>query len=67
MLACVKLCKEDYQSLLDLFDPAGKTVLTNLVALGTSYDRKISKSTKNIEKSAMDRARLLLQTRSIPS
>lgn len=60
VLICVKVSKEDYQTLLSLFPEEYKAVLTNLVVLGISYDKKISKSTKNIEKSAMDRARHLL-------
>ena len=54
VLTCIKLSKQDYQDIIGLFDGDSKRVLTNLVALGVSYDKNISKSTKNIDKAAMD-------------
>ena len=67
VLACIKLSKEDYQKLLGMFDEGDRTALVNFLALGISYDKSISRSTKNIEKSVMDRARHLLEERAIPS
>lgn len=46
--------------LLSLFSEEDKKILINLNALGITYDKKIGKSTKNIDKSTMDRSRQLL-------
>ena len=67
MLACIKLNKEDYLKILNLYPEEDKKVLVNFIALGITYDKSISKSTKNIERPAMDLARQLLEERSIPS
>ena len=60
MLACIKLNKEDYIKILNLYQEEDKKVLVNFIALGITYDKHISKSTKNIERPAMDLARQLL-------
>lgn len=67
ILSCVKVTKEDYQNILDLYKEEDQRALKNLVAFGITYDKKVSKSTKNIDKSTMDRARQLLSTKSISS
>jgi hypothetical protein len=66
-LSCVKVSKEDYQNILDLFKEEDQRALKNLVAFGITYDKKVAKSTKNIDKTTMDRARQLLNTKSISS
>jgi len=67
ILSCVKVSKEDYQNILDLFKEEDQKALKNLVAFGITYDKKVAKSTKNIDKTTMDRARQLLNTKSISS
>ncbi len=63
----MKVSKEDYQNILDLFKEEDQRALKNLVAFGISYDKKVGKSTKSIDKATMDRARQLLNTKSISS
>ena len=67
VLACVKLNKDDYQKILSLFGESDKRKLINFIAMGVTYDKNISRSTKNIDRIIMERARKLLEERSIPS
>ncbi len=51
VLSCIKLSKKDYEKLLDKFpNENDKCVLRNIIALGVTYDRSVSKSTKAIQK-----------------
>ncbi len=51
VLSCIKLSKKDYEKLLDKFpNENDKSVLRNIIALGVTYDRSVSKSTKAIQK-----------------
>jgi len=67
VLICIKLSKEDYFTILNLFNEEEQIILKNLVVFGIKYDRKISKSTKSIDKLAMERARTRLKLNSMPS
>jgi hypothetical protein len=66
-LSCIKLSKDDYLTLMGLFKEEEKNVLRNLTVFGITYDRKVSKSTKSIDKTAMERARNKLKEKSMPS
>jgi hypothetical protein len=52
---------------LDLYKEEDQRALKNLVAFGITYDKKVTKTTKNIDKTTMDRAKQLLSTKSISS
>lgn len=49
-LSCIKMSKDDYENLMNLYSNEDKKILKNLIALGVSYDGSISKSTKTITK-----------------
>lgn len=56
VLNCIKLSRQDYQILFDLFEEKDQKVLKNVITLGVKYDRKITTSTKNIDKNTRMKA-----------
>ena len=66
-IVCIKLSKADYQTLVGLFEKEDQTVLRNLSVMGVSYDHKVSRSTKNIDKTTRGMATKKLEHSSMPS
>lgn len=49
-LSCIKMSKDDYGTMMNLFNNEDQKILKNLIALGVCYDGSLSKSTKTITK-----------------
>lgn len=64
---CIRLSRADYETLINLFKQDQQKVISNLAVFGIRYDKKISKSTKAIDKTTMDRARAKLESHAMPS
>ena len=66
-LCCIKLSKKDYEFLMSKFsDEQDKWALKNIIALGITYDKSISRSTKAITKDQQNIATQRLQQTGMP-
>jgi hypothetical protein len=64
-LCCVKLSKNDYETLLGLFGEDDQKILKNFIALGVSYDSSVGKSTKTVTKDQQKIASKRMETTSM--
>lgn len=65
-MICIKLCKEDYDTLVSLFSKEKRIFLENLAVFGVRLDKKITKSTK-ADKTIVDRAKKKLNNQELAS